>query len=51
MAYRIYQEPAECWRYADTNLVFAGLLAKALIGRALSRTGVPAGDNQRGGAR
>lgn len=50
-AYRIYQEPGRMWwRYASTNLVFAGLLAKALIGRALSRR-VPAGDYQRGGAR
>jgi N-acetylglucosaminyldiphosphoundecaprenol N-acetyl-beta-D-mannosaminyltransferase len=32
--YRIYQEPGRMWwRYASTNAVFAGLLAKALIGR------------------
>jgi N-acetylglucosaminyldiphosphoundecaprenol N-acetyl-beta-D-mannosaminyltransferase len=34
--YRIYQEPGRMWwRYASTNAVFAGLLAKALIWRAL----------------
>ena len=32
--YRIYQEPRRMWwRYANTNLVYAGLLAKALIQR------------------
>jgi N-acetylglucosaminyldiphosphoundecaprenol N-acetyl-beta-D-mannosaminyltransferase len=34
--YRIYQEPGRMWwRYASTNAVFAGLLAQALIRRAL----------------
>jgi N-acetylglucosaminyldiphosphoundecaprenol N-acetyl-beta-D-mannosaminyltransferase len=37
-AYRIYQEPARMWwRYASTNVVFAGLLGRALIGRAFHR--------------
>jgi N-acetylglucosaminyldiphosphoundecaprenol N-acetyl-beta-D-mannosaminyltransferase len=36
--YRIYQEPGRMWwRYASTNAVFAGLLARALIERALPR--------------
>jgi N-acetylglucosaminyldiphosphoundecaprenol N-acetyl-beta-D-mannosaminyltransferase len=49
-AYRIYQEPGRMWwRYASTNFIFAGLLGKALIGRALSRR-TPPGEYQRGGA-
>ena len=37
-AYRIYQEPGRMWwRYASTNVVFAGLLGRALVGRALHR--------------
>jgi N-acetylglucosaminyldiphosphoundecaprenol N-acetyl-beta-D-mannosaminyltransferase len=36
--YRIYQEPGRMWwRYASTNAVFAGLVGKALIERALLR--------------
>lgn len=36
--YRIYQEPRRMWwRYASTNAVFAGLLVKALVGRAMRR--------------
>lgn len=32
--YRIYQEPGRMWhRYATTNVVFAGLVARALIAR------------------
>jgi N-acetylglucosaminyldiphosphoundecaprenol N-acetyl-beta-D-mannosaminyltransferase len=35
--YRIYQEPGRMWwRYASTNAQFAGLVAKALIARAVS---------------
>ena len=35
--YRIYQEPGRMWwRYASTNTRFAGLVARALIARALS---------------
>jgi N-acetylglucosaminyldiphosphoundecaprenol N-acetyl-beta-D-mannosaminyltransferase len=35
--YRIYQEPGRMWwRYASTNVVFAGLLTKALLARAVS---------------
>jgi N-acetylglucosaminyldiphosphoundecaprenol N-acetyl-beta-D-mannosaminyltransferase len=35
--YRIYQEPGRMWwRYASTNAVFAGLLARAWLARALS---------------
>ena len=35
--YRIYQEPGRMWwRYASTNARFAGLVAKALIMRAVS---------------
>jgi N-acetylglucosaminyldiphosphoundecaprenol N-acetyl-beta-D-mannosaminyltransferase len=38
--YRTYQEPRRMWwRYANTNLVYAGLLAKALLRR---RFGKPA---------
>jgi N-acetylglucosaminyldiphosphoundecaprenol N-acetyl-beta-D-mannosaminyltransferase len=49
--YRIYQEPGRMWRrYASTNLVFAGLLAKALLRRALSRR-EPEAEFQRGNAR
>ncbi len=49
-AYRIYQEPGRMWwRYASTNAVFAGLLGKALIGRALSRRAAE-GAYQREGA-
>jgi N-acetylglucosaminyldiphosphoundecaprenol N-acetyl-beta-D-mannosaminyltransferase len=36
--YRVYQEPGRMWwRYASTNVVFAGLLGKALLVRALPR--------------
>jgi len=36
--YRIYQEPRRMWwRYATTNLAFAGLVGKALIERAFPR--------------
>src|SRR5262249_34590507 len=32
--YRIYQEPRRMWwRYASTNIIFAGLVGKALLGR------------------
>ena len=49
--YRIYQEPGRMWwRYASTNLVFAGLLAKALLRRPLSRRELDA-EFQRGNAR
>jgi N-acetylglucosaminyldiphosphoundecaprenol N-acetyl-beta-D-mannosaminyltransferase len=42
--YRIYQEPGRMWwRYASTNAQFAGLVAKALVARAVSRT--PPGGN------
>lgn len=35
--YRIYQEPGRMWwRYASTNARFAGLVARALIARAVS---------------
>ena len=35
--YRIYQEPGRMWwRYASTNVVFAGLLARAWLLRAVS---------------
>ncbi len=39
--YRIYQEPRRMWwRYASTNVVFAGLVAKALLTRLYpARTG------------
>jgi N-acetylglucosaminyldiphosphoundecaprenol N-acetyl-beta-D-mannosaminyltransferase len=41
--YRIYQEPGRMWwRYAKTNTLFAGVLARALIMRALGhRPGLP----------
>ncbi len=49
--YRIYQEPGRMWwRYASTNLVFAGLLGGAMVRRALSRR-QPEGQFQRGNAR
>jgi N-acetylglucosaminyldiphosphoundecaprenol N-acetyl-beta-D-mannosaminyltransferase len=36
--YRIYQEPRRMWwRYLSTNVAFAGMLGKALVGRALRR--------------
>jgi N-acetylglucosaminyldiphosphoundecaprenol N-acetyl-beta-D-mannosaminyltransferase len=36
--YRIYQEPGRMWwRYLSTNVAFAGILGKALLGRALRR--------------
>jgi len=36
--YRIYQEPGRMWwRYASTNAVFAGLLARAMLGRVFGR--------------
>ena len=36
--YRIYQEPGRMWwRYVSTNVAFAGMLGKALVGRALRR--------------
>jgi N-acetylglucosaminyldiphosphoundecaprenol N-acetyl-beta-D-mannosaminyltransferase len=36
--YRIYQEPGRMWwRYLSTNVAFAGMLGKALVGRALRR--------------
>jgi N-acetylglucosaminyldiphosphoundecaprenol N-acetyl-beta-D-mannosaminyltransferase len=36
--YRIYQEPRRMWwRYLSTNVTFAGMLGKALVGRALRR--------------
>jgi N-acetylglucosaminyldiphosphoundecaprenol N-acetyl-beta-D-mannosaminyltransferase len=36
--YRIYQEPRRMWwRYLSTNMMFAGMLGKALVGRALRR--------------
>lgn len=36
--YRIYQEPGRMWwRYLSTNVAFAGLMSKALVGRALGR--------------
>jgi N-acetylglucosaminyldiphosphoundecaprenol N-acetyl-beta-D-mannosaminyltransferase len=36
--YRIYQEPRRMWwRYLSTNVVFAGMLGKALVDRALRR--------------
>jgi N-acetylglucosaminyldiphosphoundecaprenol N-acetyl-beta-D-mannosaminyltransferase len=36
--YRIYQEPRRMWwRYLSTNIAFAGMLGKALVGRALRR--------------
>jgi N-acetylglucosaminyldiphosphoundecaprenol N-acetyl-beta-D-mannosaminyltransferase len=36
--FRIYQEPGRMWwRYASTNIAFAGLLSRALLRRALSR--------------
>lgn len=35
--YRVYQEPRRMWwRYASTNAVFAGLIGKALMQRALA---------------
>jgi N-acetylglucosaminyldiphosphoundecaprenol N-acetyl-beta-D-mannosaminyltransferase len=35
--YRIYQEPRRMWwRYASTNLIFAGLLARALLARSFA---------------
>jgi N-acetylglucosaminyldiphosphoundecaprenol N-acetyl-beta-D-mannosaminyltransferase len=35
--YRIYQEPGRMWwRYASTNVVFAGLLARAWLLRVVS---------------
>lgn len=35
--YRIYQEPGRMWwRYASTNTVFAGLVARAWLARAVS---------------
>lgn len=35
--YRIYQEPGRMWwRYASTNAVFAGLVARAIAARAFS---------------
>lgn len=38
--YRIYQEPGRMWwRYLSTNAAFAGLLGKALIGRAFGGRG------------
>jgi N-acetylglucosaminyldiphosphoundecaprenol N-acetyl-beta-D-mannosaminyltransferase len=34
--YRVYQEPRRMWwRYASTNLEFAGLLSKELVGRVV----------------
>lgn len=37
-AFRIYQEPGRMWwRYVSTNLVFAGLLSRALLARLLLR--------------
>jgi N-acetylglucosaminyldiphosphoundecaprenol N-acetyl-beta-D-mannosaminyltransferase len=40
---RIYQEPGRMWwRYASTNAQFAGLVAKALLARCVSRS--PHGD-------
>ena len=39
--YRTWQEPRRMWwRYASTNAVFAGLLGKAMIARAMGRGGV-----------
>lgn len=36
--YRIYQEPRRMWwRYLSTNVAFAGMMGKALVGRALRR--------------
>ena len=36
--YRIYQEPRRMWwRYPSTNVAFAGMLGKALVGRAFRR--------------
>lgn len=36
--YRIYQEPRRMWwRYLSTNVTFAGMMGKALVGRALRR--------------
>lgn len=36
--YRVYQEPRRMWwRYASTNAVFAGLVGKALVQRALAQ--------------
>ncbi|WP_088342904.1 MULTISPECIES: WecB/TagA/CpsF family glycosyltransferase [Rhodomicrobium] len=40
--YRIYQEPGRMWwRYASTNAVFAGLVARAVAARAFSPRAVP----------
>jgi N-acetylglucosaminyldiphosphoundecaprenol N-acetyl-beta-D-mannosaminyltransferase len=40
--YRIYQEPGRMWwRYASTNAVFAGLVARAMAARALSTRRAP----------
>jgi N-acetylglucosaminyldiphosphoundecaprenol N-acetyl-beta-D-mannosaminyltransferase len=40
--YRIYQEPGRMWwRYASTNAVFAGLVAKAMAARAFSARRAP----------
>lgn len=40
--YRIYQEPGRMWwRYASTNAVFAGLVARAMAARAVSARRAP----------
>jgi N-acetylglucosaminyldiphosphoundecaprenol N-acetyl-beta-D-mannosaminyltransferase len=40
--FRIYQEPRRMWwRYASTNLQFAGMIGWALLGRALRRDASP----------
>jgi N-acetylglucosaminyldiphosphoundecaprenol N-acetyl-beta-D-mannosaminyltransferase len=39
--YRTWQEPRRMWwRYASTNAVFAGLLGREIVARAVGRRGV-----------
>jgi N-acetylglucosaminyldiphosphoundecaprenol N-acetyl-beta-D-mannosaminyltransferase len=52
--YRIYQEPGRMWwRYAKTNVVFAGLLAQALVKHSMHamkpRDAIPNSPNRSGG--
>lgn len=53
--YRVYQEPGRMWwRYAKTNTLFAGLLAKAIIRQSLgigprTNDALPTGTGRAGG--
>jgi N-acetylglucosaminyldiphosphoundecaprenol N-acetyl-beta-D-mannosaminyltransferase len=52
--YRIYQEPGRMWwRYAETNAIFAGILAQALVKHGLHamkpRVAIPNSPNRSGG--